>query len=135
MSEANKQLVKRWFEEVWNNKNQSAIDEMLSNEGESYGFPEAGSVLIGPDDFKLVHQTYIEAFPDLQFTVEDLIAEGDRVAVRWRVEMTHLGDSLGIPATGRKLLQHGASFLVIRGNLLQQGWNDMDMHALLQQLH
>jgi steroid delta-isomerase-like uncharacterized protein len=134
MSEANKKLVRRWFEEVWNNKNQSAIDEMLCDASKSNVFPETDSALIGPEDFKIIHQAYVQAFPDLKFTIEELIAEGDRVAVRWSVQMTHLGGSLGIPATGRKLRQQGTSFLTVRDNFLQEGWNDMDMHSLLQQL-
>lgn len=107
---------------------------MLSDSGKSHGFPDKDTVLVGPDDFKLIYETYVGAFPDLHFTIEDLVAEGDRVAVRWSLEMTHLGDSLGIAPTGRRLVQHGASFLVIRDNRLFEGWNELDMHALFQQL-
>ena len=134
MSEANKQLVRRWFDEVWNNQNGAAIDEMLSDAGEYRGFPESNSVLVGTEDFKLIHETYIGAFPDLRFTVEDLIAEGDRVAVRWSVEMTHLGHHLGIAPTGRRLRQQGTSFLVIRRGKFVEGWSELDMQQLFQQL-
>lgn len=135
MSEANKHLVRRWFEEVWNQKNAAAIDEMFSTEGKSYGFPDADSVLIGPAGFKSLHETYVGAFPDLKFTLIDMVAEGDCVAVRWTVEATHGGGHLGIAPTGRRITHHGATFLHIRNNQLVAGWNEMDMHNLFQQLH
>jgi predicted ester cyclase len=66
--------------------------------------------------------------------VEDFVAEGDRVAVRWRVTMTHLGDQLGFPASGRKGTLDGSSFLIIKDNQVIEGWNQMDLQALMQKL-
>jgi predicted ester cyclase len=94
MSEANKLLLRRWFEQVWNQKSEAAIDQMFGTDGKSHGFPDADSLLVGPEAFKAVHRVFCGAFPDLHVEVEDVVAEGDRVAVRWRVTMTHLGDHL-----------------------------------------
>jgi predicted ester cyclase len=134
MSEANKLLSKRWFEQVWNQKNEAAIDEMFSKQGKSHGFPEPDSVLIGPEGFKAVHRTFVGAFPDLHIDLEDIITEGDRVAVRWRVSMTHLGDHLGFAATGKKGTLDGSSFLIVKDNQVMEGWNQMDLGALMQRL-
>jgi hypothetical protein len=63
MSEQNKALAKRWFEEVWNQGRESAIDELFHPEGEVYGFPEPDSVLIGPAGFKTIHRVFRNKSP------------------------------------------------------------------------
>jgi predicted ester cyclase len=134
MSDANKLLLRRWFEQVWNQKSEAAIDEMFHPQGKSHGFPDADTVLVGPEPFKAVHRTFCGAFPDLHVDVEDIVTEGDRVAVRWRVSMTHLGDHLGFAATGKKGSLEGSSFLIVKGNQVMEGWNQMDLQALMQKL-
>jgi steroid delta-isomerase-like uncharacterized protein len=134
MSEANKLLLRRWFEQVWNQKSEAAIDEMFSKDGKSHGFPDADSTLLGPEQFKTVHRVFCGAFPDLHVDVEDIVAEGDRVAVRWRVSMSHRGDHLGFPATGKKGTLAGSSFLIVKDNQVMEGWNHMELQALMQKL-
>jgi len=134
MAEKNKELVKRWFEEVWNQKNEAAIDAMFHRDGKAHGFPDAGSVLVGPEEFKKVHRAFVEAFPYLRIQIEDLICEGDRLAVRWSIAMTHQGDSLGFPASGKAANLEGASFVVVKDGWIMDGWNHMDMHGLFQHL-
>jgi predicted ester cyclase len=134
MSEANKLLVKRWFEQVWNQKSEAAIEEMMHKQGKSHGFPDASSVLVGPEPFKAVHRNFVGAFPDVRVDIEDIITEGDRVAVRWRASMTHHGDHLGFPATGKKDTLDGSSFVIVKGNQIIEGWNQMDLQGLMQRL-
>jgi predicted ester cyclase len=107
---------------------------MFSKNGKSHGFPDADSVLDGPEGFKTVHRAFCGAFPDLHVDIEDILTEGDRVAVRWRVSMTHLGDHLGFPASGKKETLDGSSFLIVKGNQVMEGWNQMDLGALMQKL-
>jgi steroid delta-isomerase-like uncharacterized protein len=133
MSEQNKQLVRRWFEQVWNQQHESAIDEMFDPNGKAYGFPDAQSAL-GPEEFKSIHRIFVGAFPDIDVQIEDMVAEGDRVAVRWVVSMTHLGDHLGFPASGKTGRLDGSSFLVVRDGMIINGWNQMNLHALLSEL-
>jgi steroid delta-isomerase-like uncharacterized protein len=135
MSEANKLLVARWFEEVWNQKSEAAIEEMFCSEGRAHGFPDPESVLAGPDAFKAVHRRFCGAFPDLHVEIQDMVAEGDRIAVRWKVTMTHLGDDLGFPASGKSGVLHGSSFLIVKGDQILDGWNQMDLQALFQKLN
>ena len=134
MSEANKLLLKRWFEQVWNQKSEAAIDEMFSPQGKSHGFSEADSVLVGPEAFKAVHRTFCGAFPDVRVDVEEIVTEGDRVAVRWQVSMTHLGDHLGFLPSGKKETMAGATFVIVKGNQIAEGWNYMDLQALMKKL-
>jgi steroid delta-isomerase-like uncharacterized protein len=134
MSEANELLLKRWYEQVWNQKSEAAIDEMFSPQGQSHGFPEADSVLVGPEAFKAIHRNFCGAFPDLHVDVEEIVEEGDRVAVRWRVSMTHLGDHLGFPASQKKAVLPGSTFAIIKGGKIAEGWNYMDLQGLMQKL-
>jgi steroid delta-isomerase-like uncharacterized protein len=134
MLEDNKALVRRWFEQVWNQKNEAAIDEMFSAQGRAYGFPEPDSVVTGPQGFKDLHRDFCGAFPDLHITLDDVVAEGDVVAVRWHVDATHKGDHLGFPATGRVAVLTGTSFLTIRKGQILDGWNQMDMAGLFRRL-
>lgn len=134
MSEANRQLTQRWFNQVWNQQNSAAIDAMFAPHGKSHGFPEPDSVLVGPDAFKPIHERFCGAFPDLHIALDDIICEGSRVAVRWTTTMTHLGDHFGFPASKKKASLSGSSFLIMENNLIVEGWNFMEMQALLQSL-
>lgn len=134
MSEANKLVVKQWFEQVWNQQNADAIDRMFHPDGKAYGFGGPNGVLDGPAAFKEAHRNFLAAFPDLHVDVEDIIAEGDRVAIRWTAKMTHLGDGLGFPATGKKGVLHGSAFVRIQGDQIVDGWNQLDMQALILHL-
>jgi steroid delta-isomerase-like uncharacterized protein len=107
---------------------------MFSAQGKSHGFPEPDSVLVGPEGFKAIHRNFCGAFPDLRLDVQEMIAEGDQVAVRWRVDATHLGDHLGFPASGKKATIVGSSFVVVKGNQIIDGWNYMDLESLMKKL-
>jgi len=127
MSDQNRALAIRWFEEVWNQGNESTIDELFDPQGKCYGFPESNSVLIGPEGFKTVHRQFQNAFGQIQIHIDDLIAVGDRLAIRWTCNAIHDGDGLGFPATGKKTTIPGSSFLTCRDGKIIEGWNFMDL--------
>jgi steroid delta-isomerase-like uncharacterized protein len=134
MSEQNKALAKRWFEEVWNQGRESTIDELFHPQGKVHGFPEPDSVLIGPAGFKTIHRVFRSAFGSLHIDLDDLIAEADRVAIRWTCTGTHTGGDLGFPAAGKKVVILGSSFIACSGGQITQGWNFMDLTKMTQQL-
>ena len=134
MSEANKQLTRRWFEEVWNKKDVSAIDRMFAKNGKAHGFPKADDVLVGPESFKTVHSYFCGAFPDLRITVNEIITEGDKIAVTWTANMTHLGHQLGFAATGEKVTLQGASFMTALNGQLVEGRNYIEMESRIERL-
>jgi predicted ester cyclase len=134
MSEANKELTRRWFEEVWNKQNEEAIDLMFAPNGKAYGFPEPTSVLVGPESFKKIHRFFCGAFPDIRFTVQDIVSEDDMVAVRWSATMTHLGNELGFAPTMKRETLEGSSFLSIANGRIVDGRNYMELSALVQRL-
>jgi|SRR5271156_1445017 len=127
---ANKALAQRWFEEVWNQGKESTIDELFHPQGKAYGFPEPDSVLVGREAFKTIHRQFHSAFGNIHVNLDDLVAEGDRVAIRWTVTMKHTGNGLGFPATGRDVTLPGSSFITCRDGIMTEGWNSMDMTKL-----
>jgi steroid delta-isomerase-like uncharacterized protein len=134
MSETNKQLMLRWFQQVWNEHNEAAIDEMVHVECLVHNLPETGAVLVGPAGFKEVHRNFCGAFPDIHVVIEDVISEGDRVAAHWTATMTHPGDHLGIPPTGKNAVLPGSSFCIVRDGKIAEAWNHIDMGHLFKQL-
>lgn len=134
MADKNRELAERWFEQVWNQKSEAAVDELFSPQGRAYGFPEPDSVVTGPEAFKRLHRDFTGAFPDLQITLDKVVVEGDVVAVRWHVDATHKGNHLGFPASGRKASLTGMSFLKIEHGQITDGWNQMDMAGLFRRL-
>ena len=100
MSEANKALAKKWFEEVWNKRRREAIDEMLSPHAVIY---EGSQIAKGPEGFRPFFDRMWEAFSDIKITVHETLAEGDMVCVRWSGTMRHTGHGLGgCPLVRRK---------------------------------
>jgi steroid delta-isomerase-like uncharacterized protein len=134
MAEDAKSLARLWFEEVWNKKREEAISEMFEERRKAHGLPDPDSVIVGPEEFKKFYRSMVTAFPDLHIHLDELVAEGDRVAVRWTATMTHLGDGLGFAPTRKKLSLGGASFLGCRGGKIVEGLNYMDFTDLLAQL-
>jgi predicted ester cyclase len=134
MSNANRQLIHDWFELVWNQKSEAAIDRLFHPQGKAWGFPDPEGYLLGPEGFKTVHRTFCGAFPDLHMDIEDIVFDGDRAAIRWKATMTHTGDHLGFKATGKVGSMTGASFLVTDGSKILDAWNYMDLQAFIQRL-
>src|SRR5690348_18503701 len=94
----NKALVRRLYEEVFNQRNLALVDELCTT---THVFHNPPTTLHGPEEFKQFLSLYLMAFPDARFTVEDELAEGDRVASRSTLCGTHQAEYMGIPPTGK----------------------------------
>ena len=130
--EANKRLVRRFFEEVWSTGDVLQRDAFLAA---GYQGHMAGSAEpIDRDGWTAWFQGFRAAFPDARFIVEDMIAEGDRVAARLTMRGTHLGPLNGMPATGRPVVVSGMSIERIADGRIVEGWNETDALGMLQQL-
>jgi steroid delta-isomerase-like uncharacterized protein len=127
-----KVLVRRLFEEVWNQGNLAAIDELFAPSYIRYdpAAPEAK----GLAGFKQLVVMLRTAFPDLHFTLEEVIAEDDKVMTRALLRGTHRGEYLGIAPTGKPVAVMGMVVLRIAQGKFQEGWLMMDNLGLLQQL-
>jgi steroid delta-isomerase-like uncharacterized protein len=131
MSAENKALVQRWFDQVWNEGRADAIDEMFAAEGVAHGL---GQDLHGPAEFKVFHSTFRGAFPDVRVQMDEMIAEGDRVAYRFTATGTHRGGDLGFAATGRPVRFLGMGSVRIAHGRIVEGWNVLDQLGMLTQL-
>ncbi|HEY2973483.1 MAG TPA: ester cyclase [Pyrinomonadaceae bacterium] len=133
--DANKALVRRWFEEVWNKGRAEVIAEMFAADGIAHGLSDdPGNPLKGPGDFKPFHETFRGAFPDIEVIVEDTIAEGDRVAARCSVRGKHAGDHLGVAATNAPVDFSGISIVRIKDGKIVEAWNNFDFMKMNQQI-
>lgn len=132
MATDNEALTRRWFEEVWNRGRAEAIDELFASDGIAHGLGD--SKLVGPEGFKPFHQQFMGAFPDIRVTIDDMISQGDIVAVRFSIRGTHRGDHLGVAATHRPVTVTAMSFVRWRNGQIVDGWNSVDMLGMLQQI-
>jgi steroid delta-isomerase-like uncharacterized protein len=134
MPESNLDLFKRWFEQVWNQRRTATIAELFAPNGISHGVAEDGSDLIGPQAFLPFHERFLNAFPDMKLKVEDAIADGDKVLIRWSATMRHTGDGLGLAATNKPVAIGGMSLARIANGQLVEAWDQWDKLAMLQQI-
>jgi len=135
MSDENKAFIRRWFEEVWNKGREEAIDEMFAEEGIANGLEdESGRPLRGATGFKPFFRKFREAFPEIEVVVEDVIAEGDKVAARCTVRGRHRGDTLGFAATEKPVEFTGMTIVRIRDGKIVEAWNNFDFMTMFQQL-
>jgi steroid delta-isomerase-like uncharacterized protein len=134
MSEANKALIQRWFDEVWNQGRESTIDELFAADGVGRGLSDTDVDVHGPEEFKPFVRNLRGCFPDIRITIEDSIAEGDKVMVRVRVDGTHKGGGLGVPPTGRRVSIAGIVLVRMKNGQIVEGWNSWDQLGLLRQI-
>jgi steroid delta-isomerase-like uncharacterized protein len=133
MSEPNKAIVRRLFEELWNKGNLSLADELFSPNYAHYD-PSTPDVGRGPESEKNRATLYRTAFPDLRLTIEDIIAEGETVMARWSCRGTHKGDLSGIAPTGKQFNISGVTIARLANGKLAEGWVNWDALGLMQQL-
>ena len=124
-------LATRWFEDNWNRRRDGVIDELLAPE--AVGHMERGDVH-GRDEFRAARAALLGAFPDLRLTIEDTLADGNQVVVRWRVAGTHRGDHFGFAASQRAVNFRGITWLRFDGDELVEGWDAWNHGALMQAL-
>lgn len=129
MSEENKALARRSWEAP---DNLNIIDEVYAPD---LIWHDPGQEIRGTEEAKRYISTYKSAFPDLSVTVEDEIAEGDKVVTRWTIRGTHQGEieEFG-PPTGRQVEMKGISISRIEGGKIVEEWNSYDNLAVMQQL-
>lgn len=124
-------LMKRWFQEVWNEKRDDTIYEILSADGIVHG--HAAEPLRGPDQFVQFARQIRGAFPDLRVNVEDAFGEGDKVAMRWIARGTHDGAGFG-PPSGKPVVVTGTSIVQCADGKVVAGWDNWDRLGMLEQI-
>ena len=132
MSEGNKEIIRRLFDDVLNGGKLGLLDTIV---GAAYvdHSPAAGQAP-GAAGVKAKITALRGAFPDVRFTLEELVAEDEAVAVRYHWRGTHRGAFLGIPPTGKTILVRGMDFYRLRDNRIVEHWDNVDDLGMLTQL-
>ena len=130
--EANKALARRFFEEAASQQKVELIDEIFASD---YVLHDPANPMVQDlESFKGFLMGHYAAFPDAKWTVEEVIAEGDRVVVRWTFSGTHQGELLGIPPTGKQVSMSGISIYRIADGKIAEEWAVSDVMGFMQQL-
>jgi steroid delta-isomerase-like uncharacterized protein len=122
-----KAIVHRFYDEFLNEGNASIADQLFSPD---YTGPDGQ----GTESIKAFASLLHQGFPDVHFRIQDVVAEGARVAVRWEMEGTHRGPFAGTASTGRRISHHGMAFYWIKDGRIAEFWSEVDRLNLLQQI-
>ena len=133
MSEQNKLVERTLIEEVWNRGNFAVVDKLVSPDFRGHSSLSETDTR-GTEGYRQYHVALRAAFPDIHFTIEDQIAEGDRVVTRWTARGTHRAEYAGIPATGRAGVIAGVTTDRIADGRSVECWTSLDELGLLRQL-
>jgi steroid delta-isomerase-like uncharacterized protein len=131
-SDANKTIVRRYLQEVWQKRNVEATEQFLAPDYRRHLSPTADPLTLEGQKQRLAG--FHAAFPDIELILEDIFAEGDRVAFRSTIRGTHQGAFQGIAATGRSITVTLVDIVRVEGGKLAEHWGGPDLLDLLKQL-
>jgi steroid delta-isomerase-like uncharacterized protein len=133
MSVENKTIVRRLYEEVWNERKLEVVDELLSA-SHALNDPIVSGSQVGPELYKRRVMELTTAFPDLCFTIEDTVEEGEKFVTCWTISGTHRKEYMGIPATGKKMSLEGITIHHIGKGKILDSYARWDVLGLMRQL-
>jgi steroid delta-isomerase-like uncharacterized protein len=133
MSSDNKAIVRRLYEEVWNKRKLDVIKEIISPSHALHA-PNISGSSIGPEAYKRNVLLFLAGYPDLHWTIEDTIAEKDKVVACWTIVGTHKGDYMGIPATNKKVSVDGITIHHLASGKIMDSYSNWDALGMMQQL-
>jgi steroid delta-isomerase-like uncharacterized protein len=132
MSEENKALDRRIFEEVWGAYDLDKVEKYFAadyvNHNEVPGLPP------GREGVKAMVNMFASAWSDAKLVIDVQIAEGDKVVTRWSSTATHTGELLGVPATGKQIKVTGITISRFKGGKVVESWGEYDSIGMMQQL-
>ena len=133
MSAENKAIARRFYEEIINHRNQSVVDELVAPGFVDHN-PIGPGIAPGPEGVKQTFAMFRSGLPDMNVTIEDQIAEGDKVVSRLTARGTHKGELMGIPPTGKKLTMGVIDVIRFKGGKAVERWGESDNMGMMQQL-
>ena len=134
LSETNKTVSRRFFEEVFGKGKLNVLDEIIAKDHVNSGPGSLPGLPTGPEGTKQLVTVYRNAFPDVHFTIDEQIAEGDKVMTRWTAHGTHQGELVGIPATGNLSTVTGIAIDRLVNGKIAESWGIFDQFRMMQQL-
>ncbi len=131
--ETNKELVRRSNAEIWGEGNLEMLDEYVAEDYVEYNTASPEPIR-GPEGYRENVEMVRSAFPDLEVTTEDVIAEGDKVVTRYTLRGTHQNEFMGIGPTGNEVEIEGISIGRLEDGQVVEGWSNIDVMGMMQQL-
>lgn len=127
-------LIRRWFDELWNQGREDTIDKLLAADAIVHGLPTPdGKPMKGGAGFRPIYRQFKGAFPDIKIVVDRVVREGDTVACHCTVTGTHTGSGFGTPS--RKPVRFtGIAIVRAKDGKLVEGWNAWDFLGCFQQI-
>lgn len=132
-AQRNKAVVRR-FVDAWNEADLAVIDEIVAPDAEHHDPMDPPDLRPGPAGEKQLIEIYQSAFPDATLEIEDMLAEGDRVATRWTAAGTHEGEFMGVEPTGNEVEIEGFEINRLEDGQIVESWVLFDALGLLQQI-
>jgi steroid delta-isomerase-like uncharacterized protein len=133
MSAENKAIIRRLYGEVWNGRRLDLISEIISPSHALHD-NNASDSSIGPEAYKTQVIRFLSGFPDLRFSIDDMVAEDEKLVVSWNIAGTHRGEFMGIPATNKKMSVDGITINHIANGKIIDSYINWDALGMLQQL-
>jgi steroid delta-isomerase-like uncharacterized protein len=133
MSDENKTVARRWFEELFKAGNLEVADEITAPDHVNHD-PTLPDIPPGPEGQKQIVNLYRGAFTNAQITVEKQIAEGDRVVTRWTGRGTHQGEFMGVPPSGNRVEISGMTINRFSGGKIAETWTNYDALGMMRQI-
>jgi len=133
MSVSPKEVIRRFYQEAWNERKLEVIDELVS-ESHALMSPNVSGPAVGPAAYKQQIASFVEGLPDLRFMVEDTICEKDKIVASWTITGTHKGQFFGIAPTNKKVSIAGITIHQIANGKILDSQAAWDRISLFQQL-
>lgn len=131
MRERNIEVVQKWLDEGWSAGNLAGADDVLAEDFVLHD-PVASREVEGRDAERALITGLRQAIPDLTFTIDDIVADGDNVTIRWMARGTHGGELLGFAGTGRALAIRGVDMYRLRDGRIAESWTFWDLPGMLR---
>ena len=129
----NKAIVRCLYEEVWNKRELEVIGEIISPSHALHG-PNISGSSVGPEAYKRQLLLFLAGYSDLHFTIEDLVAENDKVVACWTFSGTHRGEFMGVPSTNKKVSMDGMTIHHLADGKIMDSFGNWDALGMMQQL-
>jgi steroid delta-isomerase-like uncharacterized protein len=131
--EDNKAVMRRYFNEIWNGRRLELLDDLIAADYVNHASPDP-SLPSGAAGLKPVFESVLQTFPDIRFSIDDVVAEGEKVVTRWSMRATQRGEVMGMPACGKQVTLSGISIDRIVDGKITEHWRVQDDLSLAQQV-
>ena len=127
-------LIRRWFEEVWNQGREATIDELCAKHAVGHGQTTDGTDIEGPEHFKQFWHAFRAAFSSIHVEIHHTIQEGEMVMARWTLTANHTGSFMGIEPSGKRVTVTGMSVQRFVNGQLVEAWDNWDQLGAFAQI-